>query len=177
VNVHEQAADLFEGAQDDGLILGVGLTMTIAMKPPGQNDLIPFQRSPRMISISLRVCGESSSKRPVMRSSSAPERSSFAEPRSPSSRPSAPCNSDLSTPVSPVQAQDPGCSSTRTSSIRARFCKCSGNTKLLGQLVEPAGGLRCAAGISALPLSAAHVEAHLAPVLPGVLARIMHKQG
>ena len=33
----------------------------------------------------------------------------------------APSRSDFPAPVSPVQAQKPGCSSTRTSSIRARF--------------------------------------------------------
>src|SRR5262245_12150303 len=65
---------------------------------------------------------ENSSKRPVTRSSSAPVRIRSLEPRSPSSKPRAPSKSDFPAPVSPVQAQKPGCSSTRTSSMIARFC-------------------------------------------------------
>ena len=41
-------------------------------------------------------------------------------------------SSDLPAPVSPVQAQKPGCSSTRTSSIRARFCTESSRSMQIG---------------------------------------------
>jgi hypothetical protein len=121
VDIDLQLAHLHEGGDGDGLIVDVGAAAAGTGETAAQDDIVFFQGVPQDTLDFTADLGDSRSNRPVMRSSSAPARIRSELPRSPSSSPRAPRRSDLPAPVSPVQAQNPGCSSTRTSSIRARF--------------------------------------------------------
>ena len=123
VNIDEQIADLLERGENHRLIVGVGMAAAIAVEPSGQDDLVVIERASEDVprfhgavsgEVELKAAGDAQ----LLRAGAEQVRGAA----SPRSKPSAPSNSDLPAPVSPVQAQKPGCSSTRTSSIRARFC-------------------------------------------------------
>jgi len=121
VDVHEQFAQCLERGDGDGSIVDVGGTAAGAVQLPREDECVVgeffaeqrFEGGPQFGAGDVEQAGDPQFLGPGADSVG---RAALA-----SKRFSPPSRSDLPAPVSPVQAQKPGCSSTRTSSIRARF--------------------------------------------------------
>ncbi len=122
VDVDQDLPQFFECADGDGQPVDVGAAAPCAAIRRVMMSAPSSSAPPSVLSISALRAGPSTSKTAAARASVLPVRIISADALPPSTSASAVRRRLLPAPVSPVQAQYPPSSSTRTSSMSARFC-------------------------------------------------------